>query len=788
MTDHRTRNAARLGGLVVLLMTACASAGCGEGTDLPGVPGLSPPGIDLPRVGTLGRVPAGEGRVHVVIDGDGRISIDGVGPLDLHSLRYELEVRTEDPRWREPGGVSGQTLLLDVDSSAPWMVVQWVLRVAMEPRVGLYRVYLGARPWEDTGRGAIGITQPRDGGLLQYEDMQPPWLFPSLVVRLFAKAGQEADADPELLYDVLRAERYLLGNVRLNYEIRMPRPLGPAVPAGFVIRVLDVGLRAGGMTDLFIEGLPPPAGKAGTDVDALLARVAELKAPGSKVKMRFGRDRAFEGRPGHELRAPANARGLLPVLYGLAPDAEEPRLDDDQEFVAESETELDELGAVHETSTVVEEPAIPDADTADHVEPDSDLQVAEVPRNETISDTSFEGPTRNGLVGVGGGDGGAFHDRGRHRDLTNGQGRSGHAIDRALKWLAAHQSPNGGWGAATFMRWCDGEPAPQRPDGPGKAFYDPGVTGLALCAFLGDGYTHRGRHCYRKTVSRGLRYLRNIQDAGGCFGPRACHDYVYNHAACALAMVEAYGMTGSSLFKGSAQKALDFLATAQNPGLGWRYGVRPGDSDTSVTGWVVAVLHSAVLINRNAVEHGKPPPLTIEAGAFDGARAWIEKMTDPGSGRTGYIQRGGVSPRPQETIDRFSPRLSESMTACAILARIRMGEDPHTSEVIQKGARLCVLRPPVWDPAGGHIDMCYWYWGSQALYQVGGAAWKTWRAALIDALCESQHQDGTYCGLKGSWDPLGPWGADGGRVYATAMLAMCLEAGRGRHDREFTER
>ncbi len=94
------------------------------------------------------------------------------------------------------------------------------------------------------------------------------------------------------------------------------------------------------------------------------------------------------------------------------------------------------------------------------------------------------------------------------------------AVEDALKWLAAHQSPNGGWEAAGFQKWCDGKPAAQGPDGMGKALYDPGVTGLALCAFLGAGYTNRGRHPFAKTVSKGLRYLKNIQDPEGCFGPR----------------------------------------------------------------------------------------------------------------------------------------------------------------------------------------------------------------------------------------------------------------------------
>ena len=28
---------------------------------------------------------------------------------------------------------------------------------------------------------------------------------------------------------------------------------------------------------------------------------------------------------------------------------------------------------------------------------------------------------------------------------------------------------------------------------------------------------------------------------------------------------------------------------------------------------------------------------------------------------------------------------------------------------------------------------------------------------------------------RGSWDAEGPWGAEGGRVYSTALMAMCLE-------------
>jgi hypothetical protein len=123
-------------------------------------------------------------------------------------------------------------------------------------------------------------------------------------------------------------------------------------------------------------------------------------------------------------------------------------------------------------------------------------------------------------------------------------------------------------------------------------------------------------------------------------------------------------------------------------------------------------------------------------------------------------------------MEDFPPDKSESLTAVGILSRIFLGEIPKESEMIQKGTDLCLKALPVWDEESGAIDMYYWYYGTLALFQVGKEPWKQWISAIETAILENQRKDGDE---KGSWDPVGPWGREGGRVYSTALMTMCLE-------------
>ena len=115
------------------------------------------------------------------------------------------------------------------------------------------------------------------------------------------------------------------------------------------------------------------------------------------------------------------------------------------------------------------------------------------------------------------------------------------------------------------------------------------------------------------------------------------------------------------------------------------------------------------------------------------------------------------------------------MTAVALLCRFFMGQDRRprsrswrsTRDLLEGEARRCGIRTDY------GCDMYYWYYGSYAMFQMGGSKyWKPWNSALKKAVLESQRKDGDF---KGSWDPDCAWGYAGGRVYSTACMVLCLE-------------
>ena len=130
--------------------------------------------------------------------------------------------------------------------------------------------------------------------------------------------------------------------------------------------------------------------------------------------------------------------------------------------------------------------------------------------------------------------------------------------------------------------------------------------------------------------------------------------------------------------------------------------------------------------------------------------------------------------RTTEMMERFPAEQSEALTGAGVLTRIFSGEDPRKSEMIRKGADLMAKKPPRWDVDAGTNDFYYWYYATLAMFQVGGDHWKRWKGHMETAIIKNQR---TEAGRdeRGSWDPVDPWSAEGGRIYSTALNCLSLE-------------
>jgi hypothetical protein len=316
------------------------------------------------------------------------------------------------------------------------------------------------------------------------------------------------------------------------------------------------------------------------------------------------------------------------------------------------------------------------------------------------------------------------------------------AVQAALKWLAEHQSADGRWEARRHE--AGRETAPDgalRPKAAG-ADADTGMTGLALLAMLGTGNTHL-RGDYAENVRRGLNFLLQSQNADGCLsGTADLYAAMYCHAIATFALGEAYGMTGERRLEQPLRRAIDYTITAQDPyGGGWRY--RPHDSgDTSLLGWQFMALKSAQTA-------GIPMPEATRQGIIH----YLQSVASHGTG-------GLASYRPQETPTR-------TMTAEAMLCWQFLGI-ARNHPACDEAANYLLTAPP----GVGETNFYYWYYGTLVMYQFQGEGWQRWNTAVATQLVNLQNKEGP---LAGSWNPDSVWGGYGGRIYSTALGAMCLE-------------
>lgn len=338
--------------------------------------------------------------------------------------------------------------------------------------------------------------------------------------------------------------------------------------------------------------------------------------------------------------------------------------------------------------------------------------------------------------------------------LVAGQGGNAEteaAVAAALRWLVAAQARDGRWDAVQFGAGQEEMVLGQNRGGAGRNA-DTGITALALLAFLGAGHSHvQGE--YQDTVRRGLDFLLRSQAAdGSLFGDATLYAQMYCHSMATFALSEAQAVTGDRRLETAVTKAVNYGLAAQNTSTGgWRY--RPGDTgDTSQLGWQIMALASA---ERAGIK--------IPDQTWNRVERFLRTVRRGNNG-------GLASYRPDSPV-------STSMTAEALYCRLVLQEMTGV-ELGEPAAAEATAQLLAAKPGAERVNLYYWYYATLALHHqqhssdAAATAWRAWNDGMTDALTKTQLTEGNDAG---SWSTNTIWGGYGGRVYTTAMAAMCLE-------------
>ncbi|MCB9916597.1 MAG: hypothetical protein H6828_15840 [Planctomycetes bacterium] len=297
-----------------------------------------------------------------------------------------------------------------------------------------------------------------------------------------------------------------------------------------------------------------------------------------------------------------------------------------------------------------------------------------------------------------------------------------------------------------------------------------GKSALAVLAFLGAGHTQRGATAHAAVVARGLAWLVAQQDARtGHFGETSA----YGHGIATYALAEAYALTGDEALRAPLERAVAEVLRHQDGRRGdarrfggWSYYYADGHRyddwpRASITAWQVMALRSAQLGG-----------VAVPEAALADARAFLLAALDTQRGAFRY------SHDPTRLAGEYA--VLPGSTPAALFALHLLGED-LADERFAAPLRFVLERAPrgyvapderafVAEAAG---NLYFWYYGSLALLQRGGASWRRWNAALQETLLGAQRDDG-------SWRPLSPYAryaddAPRDAIYTTAMNVLSLE-------------
>ncbi len=335
-------------------------------------------------------------------------------------------------------------------------------------------------------------------------------------------------------------------------------------------------------------------------------------------------------------------------------------------------------------------------------------------------------------------------------------------VAMGLDFMALHQAQDGHWSLHDFNHSAREKP---RPAGKIRTCNcevgatnrnDIAATAFGLLPFLAGGITHKPSKSstkdYSKTVDGAINFLMGKQAKDGAFSGD-----MYAHGIATIAMCEAYGLTSDPKLKMSAQRALNFIAYAQdNAGGGWRYAAKQA-GDLSVTGWQLMALKSGQMAGLSVPKN----TLKLSEKFLDSCETASAKGSQMRGGGYAYVPSNGQG----ESI---------TMTSVGLLCRQYSGVNPRNPALlagVQKLKAYCTDK----------LDNIYYlYYATQVMHHMQGESWNFWnlgaagtgKGGIRDTLISKQDTGNTpkHPHQVGSWG-----GSPGGRIMATSLSLLCLE-------------
>lgn len=418
----------------------------------------------------------------------------------------------------------------------------------------------------------------------------------------------------------------------------------------------------------------------------------------------------------------------------------------------------------------VEEPQPEQEEIVEVSQPDSPADSVEVPNPpEQVADTfspvdnapldaisslvEGPGPMASAPKGLGG----ILNSRGKGRG-GRGVGVGGatketeDAVDWGLEWLVRHQLDNGSW----KFNHLEGNRRRGATSGEGSAKSDMAATAMATLPFLARNYTHKEGK-YQRVVTGALKWMITNQQRNGLLMENQVsgHYTFYTHGLATITICEAYALTKDPFLEQPSRKAIEFLISQQNAKGGWRYTIGDGDCDTSVLGWQVMGLKSALMAN-----------IEVPSSVFDKCKGFLETVRMGGSSREqfGYTVENG----------KIGAVNLQCDTAIGQLCYQYMGLVKKNDPMVQAGVDFMLASPVSMQARNAY----YWYYATQVVHNVQGPKWDQWNRQMRRVLLESQNLQKDHID-HGSWDPLKPskdaWGEQGGRHMVTCLHLLCLE-------------